>query len=163
LVARRLALVLYFVPAGAAGGRRRRCRAGAGVMFQVSSGIDGLFNALPGIVSSSHTGGSLRESRVVEFIAINAERSFSLGPVPIRERTAHNVPSDCLVCLAHRVGAEEGNTPLHNRRVFLWTSRHAIVGCEFGKIRTDDDLRKVAVSVVDQLATRIGTIKIVFE
>ena len=68
-----------------------------------------LFGALPDKLSSCRTGGSRRETREVEFIAGNAERSFSLGPVPIRERTALNVPGDYLVCLAHRVGAELGH------------------------------------------------------
>ena len=109
---------------------------------------------------SFRTGGSPRETRDAEFIAGNAEGTFSIHPVPIRERTALNVPGDYLVCLAHRVGAELGKTPLHDRLVFLCSSRHAIVGREFGKIRTGEDLRKMAVSVVGQLAPRIGTIKI---
>src|SRR6516164_1762112 len=53
-----------------------------------------------------------------------------------------------------------GASPGNNRVVFLCSSRHTIVGCEFGKIRTGEDLRKMAVSIVGQLAPRIVTIKI---
>jgi hypothetical protein len=123
-----------------------------------------LFGALPDQVSGSRTdaGQRPRNNLGPEFVAGNAERSFSIDPVPIRERTALNVGGDDLVCLAHRVRAEVGNAPLHDGLVFLWSSRHAIVGCEFGKIRTGDDDRKMTVGIERLLALRIGTIKIRF-
>ena len=47
-----------------------------------------LFGSLPDGVSGSRTGGRRRDNRDVEFIPGDVERIFSLGPVPIRERTA---------------------------------------------------------------------------
>jgi hypothetical protein len=90
----------------------------------------------------------------------DVERIFSLGPVPIRERTALNVPGIGLICLAHRVGTEEGNAPLHDRLVFFWSSCLAIVGCEFRKIRPSNDFRKAAGRVERQLTLRVWTIEI---
>src|SRR5262249_48127205 len=91
--------------------------------------------ALPDQVSGSCTdaGGGFGDNRGTEFVSRDLERYLSIDPVPIRERTALSVVGDNLICLAHRVGAEVGKAPLHDGLVFLWSSRHAIVGCEFGR------------------------------
>jgi|SRR5208282_1747454 len=118
-----------------------------------------LLGALPNQVSGSRTGGRSRIRRA-EFIPGDVERCFSIDPIPIREGTAYNVGGNSLICLAHRVRAEVGKAPLNDGLVFFWSSRLAIVGCEFGKIRTGDDDQNVAVSLVRLLTLRIGTIKI---
>ena len=66
------------------------------------------------------------------------------------------------ICLVYRAHAQVGNVPLHDGLVFFWSSCLAIVGCEFGKIRTGDDDRNVAVSRARLLALRIGTKRLVF-
>ena len=119
-----------------------------------------LLGALPDRVSGSRTGGRRRDNRDVEFVPGDVERIFSLGLVPIRERTALNVLGIRLIRLAHRVGTEEGKAPLHNCLVFFWSSCLAIVGCEFRKIRPGNDFRKAAARVVRPLAFRVWTIEI---
>ena len=81
-----------------------------------------------------------------EFVPGDVERSFSIGPVPIREGTALNVGGNSLICLTHRIRAEISKAPLHDGFVFFCSSCLAIVGCEFGKIRAGDDNAKASVS-----------------
>jgi len=86
-----------------------------------------LLGALPDQVSGSRTGGRRRDNRDVEFIPGDVERIFPLGPVPIRERTALNVLGIGLICLVYRVGTEEGDAPLHDGLVFVWSSARVTI------------------------------------
>ena len=118
-----------------------------------------LLGALPDQVRGSRTGGRSR-IRPAEFVPGKFEKSFVIDSLPVRERTALNVEGNGLICLAHRVRTEVGNAPLHDGLVFFRGSCLAIVGGEFGKIRTGDDYRKVTVRIEDRLALRIGTVHI---
>ena len=62
--------------------------------------------------------------------------------------------------LVDSVCSEEGNAALRDGLVFFWSSCLSIAGCEFGKIRTDDDERIMTARVDDLLALRAGTIHI---
>ena len=64
--------------------------------------------------------------------------------------------------LVDGVRSKKGKAPLHDGLIFFWCSGLTIVGGEFGKIRTDDDVRIPAVSIKDPLSLWIGTIKIGF-
>jgi hypothetical protein len=121
-----------------------------------------LFGTLPDYVSLSRTdaSGRPRDDGGAEFIAGNGESCFSVGSVPIRERTALNVGGNSLICIAHRVRTEVGKASMHDGLVFLRTSCLSIIGCEFGKIRPGDDDRNMAVRVIHYLSLWIGTIKI---
>jgi hypothetical protein len=45
----------------------------------------------------------------VQFIAGDAERFFSLGPIPVREGAGLNMEGISLVCIAHRVSTKESD------------------------------------------------------
>ena len=58
-----------------------------------------LLGSFPDQVNGSRSGGWRRENRDAEFVPGDVERIFSLGAVPIRERTALNVLGVGLICL----------------------------------------------------------------
>src|SRR6516225_8247757 len=114
-----------------------------------------LLCAFPDRVNSSRPDGRSCKSPA-EFVPGKLEKSFLIA-LRVWERTGLNVIVQRMICLAYRARAEKGNAPLHDCFVFFWSSRLAIVGREFGKIRTGDYFRKVAIKVEHQLALRIGT------
>jgi hypothetical protein len=68
-----------------------------------------------------------------EFVSIDIENSFSIGPVPIRERTAFNMARNGLVLLAYRVGAEVGQAPVHDGHGFFCSSRLRLFDANLGR------------------------------
>jgi hypothetical protein len=67
----------------------------------------------------------------LHFIAGDRDRSCLLSTIPIRKRTGLDFKREGLV--RYRVGAVSGDTSLYDCCVLLWSSRSAVVGCEFGK------------------------------
>src|SRR5271169_2711445 len=114
-----------------------------------------LLGALPDRVRGSRTGGRSR-IRPAEFVPGKFEKSLVIDSLPVWIRTALNVEGNGLICLTHRVRAEVGNAPLHDGLIFFWSTCLAIVGGEFGNIRTGADGRKAAVRIEDRLALRTG-------
>src|ERR1700731_1107701 len=85
---------------------------------------------------------------VLQFLGSKGrDQSLLVAPDKIRENAAFNMCNDRLVRLVDRVRAKTSNETRQNRLVLVGCAFICRPGCEFRKVGTRDELRKVTVRV----------------
>src|SRR5215470_16023903 len=119
-----------------------------------------LCGALPGGFSDC----SHRCRRVSVFQLISGKRrdySFQVATDSIRENTAFNMCDDRLVGFVDSIRTKTGDETRQNRFVLIGSAFIRCSGCEFWKVSTRNELRKVAVRVEHEDPFGVGTPSVV--